>query len=441
MVWIVLLACNENSLEVIEQDPVPGDDTEAPIPQPEIQVDPSAWSAVICDTQTTTVTVRNLGEGPLTVSDASTQATWTVDTSALPAVLESDQTLELSVTGNATTDVLTIFSDDPAQPEVDVQLEGTADQPPEISVLTPESGAILEDQEPITLLSQVADAEDGVVLPVSWTSDVEGVISSGLADSTGRDEQSWPGGREGGDHVLTATVTDSCGQTEQVSFGVCQQAGYDTETLDISSWHFEGSARWDSANGWLELTDTGRELVGSAFQTGVSTRGNNVTVEFQFYMGDGSGADGLAVTALDTDRMTGFLGSAGGCLGYGSGTGCTPANPALPGWTIEVDNFRNSGFDPTGEDHVAFMFDGDVLGVQAWAVLPEMEDTGWHSMRITVAAPRVTVAIDGTTYIDQDIPGDYDFPAYVGFTAATGGSTNNHLIDALTVTEFLCTEH
>jgi hypothetical protein len=53
-------------------------------------------------------------------------------------------------------------------------------------------------------------------------------------------------------------------------------------------------------------------------------------------------------------------------------------------------------------------------------------------------APNVKVSIDGVTYLDQAVPGNYNFPAYVGFTAATGGSTNYHLIDALTVTEYVC---
>jgi hypothetical protein len=46
--------------------------------------------------------------------------------------------------------------------------------------------------------------------------------------------------------------------------------------------------------------------------------------------------------------------------------------------------------------------------------------------------------IDGVTYIDQDVPGLGTFPAYVGFTAATGSVTNYHLIDALLVEEFVC---
>ena len=91
-----------------------------------------------------------------------------------------------------------------------------------------------------------------------------------------------------------------------------------------------------------------------------------------------------------------------------------------PGWSIEVDTYYND-IDPTEEDlYVAFSFDGQVETPQAWAVLPDMEDYQWHTMKVSVNAPRVKVEIDGVTYIDQDIAGHYSFPSYVGFTAGTG---------------------
>ena len=83
-------------------------------------------------------------------------------------------------------------------------------------------------------------------------------------------------------------------------------------------------------------------------------------------------------------------------------------------------------------------FDGDPSGAVAWAPLPEMEDGAWHTMNVTEADPHVTVEIDGVAYIDTDISGYFGFPAYVGFTAATGSLTNYHLIDALEVTQYVC---
>ena len=109
------------------------------------------------------------------------------------------------------------------------------------------------------------------------------------------------------------------------------------------------------------------------------------------------------------------------------------------GWSIEVDTWYNGEHnDPTSADHVSVHFDGNVNVPTVWAALPEMEDGNWHRMSVDVLGTWITVAIDGTTYIDQDVSQLTSFPAYVGFTAATGGATNYHLIDALEVEEFVC---
>ena len=75
---------------------------------------------------------------------------------------------------------------------------------------------------------------------------------------------------------------------------------------------------------------------------------------------------------------------------------CT-SGPAL--LSIEVDTYYNGGQD----------LGGSPLSTT------EIEDTGWHSMRVVV---HILVEIDGVVYMDQDVT---DFPAYIGFTAGTGG--------------------
>lgn len=57
---------------------------------------------------------------------------------------------------------------------------------------------------------------------------------------------------------------------------------------------------------------------------------------------------------------------------------------------------------------------------------------------VVVTEPHVYVEIDQIPYIDVDIPGFFNFDAYIGFTAGTGGQTNQHLIDSLIVTEQVC---
>jgi hypothetical protein len=280
-----------------------------------------------------------------------------------------------------------------------------------------------------------------VDLPVRWTDADGNEIAATLTDGDGRATvtraaEAIPAGEQ----TLTASVSDTCGDTLTADVSICRQGGYTQDQLDVDTWHFEGSARWDTEADLLELTDLGRYLTGTAFNTSATVNGSNVEIGFSFYMSGGSGADGISLTALDSVRMTSFMAAPGCRLGYGGGiSGCYAGTTPLPGWTIEVDNHYN-GFDPTTANHVAFSFDGDQGPPAAWAALPDMEAGAWHVMDVVVDAPRVTVTIDGVIYIDQDISGVYDFPAYVGFTAATGALDHRHLIDSLKVVELLCPE-
>ena len=126
--------------------------------------------------------------------------------------------------------------------------------------------------------------------------------------------------------------------------------------------------------------------------------------------------------------MTSFIGGAGGGIGY----------QGLPGWTVEIDTYYNRGTDPTSQDHVSVHIDGDVGSTETRAALPDMEDGQWHELRVQADGTWFTVTIDGTIYVDEDITALSEFPAYVGFSGATGGLTNDHLVDSLVVTGSTC---
>ena len=408
--------------------------------RPDLVADPEAVTGEgACADLTVPVTLGNMGGAPLTVSAATTTGAWTIAGFSPPVTIEPGGSTAFTVTGQGSGS-LTLESDDPTEPVLTIPLETGDDLPPTLALVDPVNGDILEPGDRV-MQATVSDSEDAPEdIAITWRSDVDGPIADGFADSTGTMSATWAAGRTEGDHLLTVTATDTCGNTAVVDVGVCQQAGYTVDELDISSWNFEGSAAWNSTENWLRLTPVADYQVGSAFATSSTVRADSVQISFAFYIGDGTGADGISLTALDVSRMTGFLGGAGCGLGYGGDAPCT-AGPALPGWSIEVDTYFNDGQDPTPDDHVMFTFDGDVDDAAVWASLPEMEDTGWHQMVVDVSAPRVRVSIDGTTYIDQDVGGgSFAFDAYIGFTAGTGGLTNRHLIDSLEVTEYLCSE-
>ena len=402
---------------------------------PDIEITPMEVVGEACPMVEERITVSNVGTGDLVLSSAVVLGWGWPPAPPHPAVLAPGDSWDFPLASRRGEATLQVDSNDPDEPRVEVPLVAERDLAPTVSITGPlpdtivSSGTLLLEGE----VSDDVDAPES--LTVEWTSDVDGLIGSLPASPAGLLSQPWGEPRTGGDHTLTLDAWDSCGNHSSAVVGICQDEIIRGDELDLEDWTFAGVASWDEVNEWIELTPVVTFEVGSAFATHETVSGGDVEIDFSFYMGDGSGADGFSLTMLDTGRTMRTLGGDGGCLGYGEGAVCTGA--FLPGWSIEVDTYFN-GWDPTGYDHVAFSFDGGADAPEAWSTLPEMEDTGWHSMHVEVSAPHVYVTIDGVPYIDQDIPGFYDFEGWVGFTASTGGSTNKHLIDALEVVDHLC---
>lgn len=432
--FFFLVACTEYGIEGRKEDPAFEEDTPG---LPDVAVTPTTLDAgVICAGTVLEgeVEVRNAGDAPLAVRAVDIAGEgWALGDVTLPATLQPGELLLLSVNGGPGNATLTVHTDDPDSPEIDVALLAVLDAPPTATIAAPVDGDVLAGDATVPFAGLVADdADPAETLMVTWSSDLDGVVGTGPATAAGDTSLTWdPAVRTAGSHRVTLSATDSCGQVATDVVTICQDQGYTADNLDLATWNFEGSARWDGGNGWVELTQPLENQSGTAFQTATTVSADNVSISFAFYVSGGSGADGISVTALDSSRMVGFVGDAGGGMGYGG----------LPGWSIEVDTYYNADYgDPTEADHVSIHFDGQPFNPGAWAALPEMEDGAWHDMEVTVLARHVTVSIDGVAYIDQNLSGLTPFPAYVGFTAATGSLTNYHLIDALTVTRYVCEE-
>lgn len=420
---------DEDDTGLIEPPP------EDPLSPPQLEVTPSdVLFEGICTREEQVILAKNIGGLPLELNNVVvTGDGWTAAHAPVPTILEPAEVFPITVGGRGGSGRLILVSNDPVAPEIRIPLEATPDAAPSLVIESPASGDVLSPGAVTTFQARVADdlsmAEE---LMVEWRAEDGTVLGSGLADAEGAARFDWSASVLGaGDQCVTVSVTDTCDNTSDTSVCFCQNEGYTEESIDLESWNFEGSALWDSSNGWVELTAPLNNQAGTAFQTSSSVSSDSVNIEFDFYVSGGSGADGISLTAIDVDRMTTFVGGTGGGIGY----------YGLPGWSIEVDTWYNGEHnDPTTADHVSVHIDGDVNSPLAWATLPEMEDEAWHRAMIDVEGSHMRVWIDDALYIDQSIAGLVPFDAYVGFTAATGGSTNWHLIDALEVEGFVCDE-
>ncbi len=411
--------------ETPDPDPDPG--------APAIAALPGAIElGVLCAETAVNVELSNQGDAALTISSLSAGGAWTVTDPGLPLSLPPGDAVVVELVGGPGNTTLSVLSDDPATPVLEVPVSSAVDVPPSVSIVDPADGDTIGVSAATSFAARVADDISTEEVELVWSSDVDGDLSTTFPDASGDARLAWDGTlRSAGTHVVTLTGTDTCGNVVSDEITVCQNEGYLADSLDLSTWNFEGSALWDAANSWVELTAPLNNQSGTAFQTAATVDATNVQVEFSFYVSGGTGADGISVTAIDASRMTTFVGGTGGGIGY----------RGLPGWSIEVDTWYNAEHnDPTPEDHLSLHLDGNVDSPLVWAALPEMEDGNWHTMAVSVVGTHVTVEIDGTTHIDQTVSGLSSFPAYVGFTAATGGSTNHHLIDALQVEQYVCDE-
>jgi hypothetical protein len=404
-----------------------------PVEPPMAVVTPDGIAPGIhCGLYEEVVVVQNLGVGPLEVEDVRLIGDgWAKSHRALPVTLLTEETLRIRMSSTGGTGRLVILSNDPDVPAREVPLHVEQDAPPMVTIITPIGGDVLSPGAATRFEAVVTDDVDlPETLHLQWNSSVDGTLSTAPAAPDGVAAFDWNASEWAtGDHLVDLTATDSCDHGAVDSVGFCQNEGYTEDSIDLESWNFEGSARWDVDNSWVELTAPITTQAGTAFQTTSTVSSDAVNIDFEFYVSGGSGADGISLTAIDAERMSSFVGGTGGGIGY----------YGLPGWSIEVDTWYNSEHnDPTTGDHVSVHIDGDVDTPLAWAALPEMEDGGWHMGSVEVVGSHMRVWVDGTLYIDESISGLSTFDAYVGFTAATGGSTNYHLIDALEVEGFIC---
>jgi hypothetical protein len=282
-------------------------------------------------------------------------------------------------------------------------------------------------------------------LRVRWVSDVTGELFAGPPNRDGLTGFSTDA-LTPGYHNITLIVSNPDEQTAtaQVRIGICQWADpetFDTE-LDGANWRIYGDATWDPG-GWLEMTGNARDRKGAIYNISDIVNPGDVAISFRIWTGGGTGADGFAMSVFDVgdvatlDRLNAEAGT-GGALAYGVGGAWGDWD--VSGFHVEFDTWHNvfNGdnelhTDPTPENHIGVMTDGDPGTHHLWAEIPTIEDQQWHDVTIQVEGSRVIVTLDGNVVIDGEVDG-LDFKGgFIGFSGTTGFFTNFHRFDRLQV--------
>lgn len=192
--------------------------------------------------------------------------------------------------------------------------------------------------------------------------------------------------------------------------------GHNTDTTN--------EAAWDANNGELYLTRAnGGKSVAMFANYGLSSK--SWTAQFKYKAGGGSGGDGF-VFMFYKDESAYTIPGSGGYLGFqNNGTS------SIAGYGIEFDNWLNpqiDNIDDPSANHIALIHN-NVGNHLNYINDGRTEDNIWHTALVQFDNGRVLVSIDNGLVIDYQIASaDYSF-AGVGFSAATGFSSNNHVID------------
>ncbi len=160
-------------------------------------------------------------------------------------------------------------------------------------------------------------------------------------------------------------------------------------------------------------------------------------ISFDVFLGaSDAGADGLGFVLHNSPDGTNAIGAVGGGLSFAG---------IQDGLAIEFDTWNNpsekiiSGGDDIVNDHTGFVDTDGAFGSTPFD-LGNIEDGQWHSVEVIWDASTQTLSysFDGqqvgvlTGDISADYLGGSDF-AHFGFTAATGGSINEHKVQVTAV--------
>lgn len=218
------------------------------------------------------------------------------------------------------------------------------------------------------------------------------------------------------------------------SFGTAFAAdfGY-ADFSDVSALSLTGTAARSGSH--LRLTDSSNSQWGSAWHTAKVNVASGFQTTFQYTISNpqDDGADGMAFVIQNTS--TSALGTGGGGIGYAG----IPNSIA-----VEIDTYQGDS-DPDA-NHVAIMTRGvnansdDHSLAQVAVLSPNFTLEGTHTVQIKYGQGALNVVIDGASLfgavIDLSTTLSLDSgTAWVGFTAATGGASEEHDVNWWTFSE------
>ncbi len=193
----------------------------------------------------------------------------------------------------------------------------------------------------------------------------------------------------------------------------------DDFSSDSGKWTYYGDAYRDTSDGNVVLTKAKNGQVGVIWLK--QEIKSDMTVEFDYYAGGGSGgADGF-VMMFYKDKS--YTPKGGGTLGFGNN---------VPGYGIEFDSYQNS-FDPS-KKHIA-LIENSYKNHLAYVDTSCTNDAKWHHVKVEIGNTTVKVYVDNKLMLSWSGTIDRTYGGF-GFAGATGGLNDWHKIDNVKITVY-----
>jgi hypothetical protein len=180
-------------------------------------------------------------------------------------------------------------------------------------------------------------------------------------------------------------------------------------------WRFNGAASVSGSN--VVLTPAQNSVAGTMlYARPVIT--NGLTASFNLSMNGGTGADGATFALLNPASTTpNSLGGSGGGLGFAGLAGVAVSFITYPQNGVNSHNFVGVMTSTTG---------GKATLVASSTNVPNLR-SGSHNVVIRVTGTTIVLTVDGTQVLSTPVS-TLTSTAIVGFTAATGGSNDVHVV-------------
>jgi hypothetical protein len=224
------------------------------------------------------------------------------------------------------------------------------------------------------------------------------------------------------------SITETDGVTPHtLTFGVSATGGAPPHGVAVPTpgggWTLNGDAVMSGAT--LRLTPAIANKAGSAvFYQPVP--GDGLKATFTAQLSGGTGGDGLTFSLINPTDGVSALGHGGNMLGYGGLHGVAVVIATRKDTGFPSANFvgiSNGTLGSGSAAHLTFL---------AYSTAVPNLRVGTHAITVTVTGGKVSVAVDGRTYVSATA----SIPATVlpAFTAANGTATDVHAISAATIT-------